>query len=141
MKSEYVWMDGELVPYQQATVHVITPTLHYGVGVFEGIRCYLTPHGPAVFRLKDHLARFLDSIHILGINDFPYSLQEMQTAVHQTIRVNGLQECYIRPLMYLEGPMGMNMDNSRPRLAIAAWEWGPYFRDPYDGFFIDPFAS
>lgn len=126
MKSDYIWMDGELVPYEQATVHVINPTLHYGVGVFEGIRCYQTPRGPAVFRLKDHLNRFLDSIHILGICDFPYSLQEMQTAVLQTIRVNGFQECYIRPLMFLEGPMGMNMDNSRPRLCIAAWEWGPY---------------
>jgi branched-chain amino acid aminotransferase len=107
-------------------VHFITPTLHYGVGVFEGIRCYLTPQGPAIFRLKEHLARFLDSIHILGVRDFPYTLQEMQVAVHQTIQVNGFQECYIRPLMYLDGPMGMNMDNSRPRLAIAAWEWGPY---------------
>jgi branched-chain amino acid aminotransferase len=126
MKSDYIWMDGELVPYEQATVHVITPTLHYGVGVFEGIRCYQTPRGPAIFRLKDHLNRFLDSIHILGVRDFPYSLQEMQTAVLQTIRVNGFQECYVRPLMYLEGPMGMNMDNSRPRLTIAAWEWGPY---------------
>ena len=126
MKSDYIWMDGELVPYEQATVHVITPTLHYGVGVFEGIRCYQTPRGPAVFRLKDHLARFLDSIHILGISDFPYSLDEMRAAVHRTIQVNGFQECYIRPLMYLQGPMGMNMDLSHPRLAIAVWEWGPY---------------
>lgn len=126
MKSDFIWMDGELVPYEQATVHVITPTLHYGVGVFEGIRCYQTSQGPAVFRLKEHLARLLDSIHILGIRDFPYSLPEMQHAVHQTILVNGFHECYIRPLMYLEGPMGMNMDLSHPRLSIAAWEWGPY---------------
>ena len=126
MRSDYIWMDGELVPYEQATVHVITPSLHYGVGVFEGIRCYRTPQGPAVFRLKDHLRRFLDSIHILGISDFPYSLDEMRAAVHHTIQVNGFQECYIRPLMYLQGPMGMNIDNSRPRLAIAVWQWGPY---------------
>ncbi len=126
MKSDFIWMDGELVPYEQATVHFITPTLHYGMGVFEGIRCYQTPKGPAVFRLREHLLRFLDSIHILGINDFPYSVDELRQATHQTIRVNGFTECYIRPLMFLEGPMGLNMDNSRPRVGIAAWEWGPY---------------
>ncbi len=126
MISEFVWMDGELVPYEKATVHFITPTLHYGMGVFEGIRCYSTPRGPAVFRLREHLVRFLESIHILGLRDFPYSVDEMRSAVHALIRANGFNECYIRPLMYLQGPMGLNMDNSRPRLGIAAWEWGPY---------------
>lgn len=126
MKSDFIWMDGELVPYEQATVHFITPTLHYGMGVFEGIRCYATPKGPAVFRLKDHLVRFLESIHILGLRDFPYSVDDLRQAVHDTIRKNGFVECYIRPLMYLEGPLGLNMDNSRPRVGIAAWEWGPY---------------
>jgi len=126
MKSDFIWMDGELVPYEQATVHFITPTLHYGLGVFEGIRCYATPQGPAVFRLKDHLVRFLESIHILGLRDFPYSVEVLRQAVHDTIRKNGFDECYIRPLMYLEGPLGLNMDNSRPRVGIAAWEWGPY---------------
>src|SRR4030067_1651470 len=75
MKSDFIWMDGELVPYEKATIHFITPTLHYGVGVFEGIRCYNTPAGLAVFRLRDHLERFLDSIHILGVIDFPYTLE------------------------------------------------------------------
>jgi len=126
MKCDFIWMDGELVPYEQATVHFITPTLHYGVGVFEGIRCYDSDKGPGVFRLQEHLQRFLDSIHILGLRDFPYSLEELRAAVHHTIRVNGFRECYIRPLMYLEGPMGLNMDRSRPRVGIAAWEWGPY---------------
>lgn len=126
MISEYVWMDGELVPYEKATVHFITPTLHYGMGVFEGIRCYSTPRGPAVFRLREHLVRFLESIHILGIRDFPYSVEDMRSAVHAVIRANGFSECYIRPLMFLQGPMGLNMDASRPRLGIAAWEWGPY---------------
>jgi branched-chain amino acid aminotransferase len=119
-------MDGELVPYDQATVHMLTPTLHYGVGVFEGIRCYRTPQGPAVFRLREHLERFLDSIHILGVRDFRYTVEQLRQAVHQTIRANQFSECYIRPLMYLAGPMGMNMDLSRPRVGIAAWEWGPY---------------
>lgn len=126
MKSDFIWMDGELVPYEDATVHLITPTLHYGIGVFEGIRCYKTPQGPAVFRLRDHLERFLDSIHILGIGDFPYNVEDIRKAVHQTIQANGFSECYIRPLMYMQGPMGLNMDKSVPRLGVATWEWGPY---------------
>jgi branched-chain amino acid aminotransferase len=126
MQSDFIWMDGELLPYETATVHFINPTLHYGVGVFEGIRCYETLQGPAVFRLRDHLERFLDSIHILGIGDFPYTVDEMREAVHQVIKANLFSECYIRPLMYLKGPLGMNMDKSRPGLGIAAWEWGPY---------------
>jgi branched-chain amino acid aminotransferase len=126
MKSDYIWMDGEMVPYEKATVHFITPTLHYGMGVFEGIRCYQTPKGPGVFRLREHMERFLRSIHILGIRDFPYTVEQLRQAVKQTIQVNGFTECYIRPLMYLEGPMGLNMDNSTPHAGIAAWEWGPY---------------
>jgi branched-chain amino acid aminotransferase len=126
MKCDFVWMDGELVPYEKANVHLITPTLHYGVGVFEGIRCYDTPKGPAVFRLREHLERFLDSIHILGVLDFPYTVEEIRQAVHQTIRANNFTECYIRPLMYLNGPLGLNLDKSRSCLAIATWEWGPY---------------
>jgi branched-chain amino acid aminotransferase len=126
MESDYVWMDGKLVPYAQATVHVITPTLHYGVGVFEGIRSYQTPQGPAIFRLQDHLERFLESIQILGVADYPYTIEQIRQAVHATILANGFGECYIRPLMYLDGPLGLNLDFSSPKLAIAAWEWGPY---------------
>jgi branched-chain amino acid aminotransferase len=126
MKSDYIWMDGKLVPYQEAKIHFITPTLHYGMGVFEGIRCYQTPNGPGIFRLKDHLERFLDSIHILGIGDFPYTVNDVRQAIYKTIRANAFSECYIRPLMYLDGPMGLNMDNSTPKLGIATWEWGPY---------------
>jgi len=126
MKSDLIWMDGELIPYEEATVHIITPTLHYGAGIFEGIRCYLTPQGPAIFRLQDHLERFLESIRILGVVDFPYSLEQIRKAVHKTILANGFKECYIRPLMYLDGPLGLDMDRSRPRLVIATWEWGPY---------------
>jgi branched-chain amino acid aminotransferase len=126
MQSQLIWMNGELLPYEQATVHFLTPTLHYGLGVFEGVRCYSTPQGPAVFRLREHLERFLDSIHILGIAEFPYSLEELRQAVHITIQANGFGECYARPLMYMEGPLGLNMDKSVPRVGIAAWEWGPY---------------
>jgi branched-chain amino acid aminotransferase len=76
--------------------------------------------------LKDHLVRFLESIHILGVLDFPYTVEQLHQAVHDVIRANRFTECYIRPLMYLEGPMGLNMDLSHPRVGIAAWEWGPY---------------
>lgn len=126
MKSDFIWMDGELVPFAEANVHILTPSLHYGAGVFEGIRSYQTPNGPAVFRLLDHAQRFLDSIQILGVLDYPYSLLEFQQAVFDTVQVNGFTECYIRPLMYLDGPLGINIDHSTPKLAVAAWEWGPY---------------
>ena len=101
MQSEYIWMDGNFVPYEQATVHILSPSLHYGVGVFEGIRAYHTPTGSAVFRLREHLARFRDSIHILGLRNIPYSVDELREAVHETIRRNHFSECYIRPLTYL----------------------------------------
>lgn len=126
MKSDFIWMDGELVPFAEANVHIITPTLHYGVGVFEGIRSDDTPNGPAVFRLRDHLQRLLESIRVLGVLDYPYTLPDIQKAVFDTMQVNGFTECYIRPLMYLDGPLGLNIDLSTPKLAIAAWEWGPY---------------
>jgi len=126
MISDYIWADGEFIPYEKATIHFINPTLHYGPGVFEGIRCYSTNHGPAVFRLKDHLTRFIESIQILGVNDFPYSIEILERGVLETIRINKFESCYIRPLMYLDGPLGLNMDKSRPKVMIAAWEWGPY---------------
>lgn len=126
MKSDLIWMDGEFKPYEQATVHFLSPSLHYGVAVFEGIRCYQTQRGAAVFRLREHLQRFVESIHILGIQDFPYTVETLRQAVFETIKINHFSECYIRPLMYLRGPLGLNLDNSRPSVGIAAWEWGPY---------------
>jgi branched-chain amino acid aminotransferase len=126
MKSDLIWLDGTFVPYNEATVHLISPTLHYGVGVFEGLRCYATERGPAVFRLREHLIRFLESIHILGIRNFSFTVDELRQAVHQTIHINGFEECYIRPIMFLDGPLGLDMDRSKARVGIAAWEWGPY---------------
>jgi len=126
MKSDFIWMDGELVPFSEAKIHIITPTLHYGFGVFEGIRSYETPNGPAVFRLQDHLQRFLNSIQILGILDYPYGMEQIRQAIFDVMRTNKFSGCYIRPLMYLDGPLGLNIDLSVPKLAIAAWEWGPY---------------
>jgi len=126
MKYRYIWMDGELVSYDQATVHLLTPTLHYGTGVFEGIRCYETAKGPAVFRLREHLKRFVDSIKVVGIVDYPYTAQELYRAVHLTIRANEFMECYIRPIVYMKGPLGLNLDAWEPATGIAVWEWGPF---------------
>jgi len=127
MESKFIWMDGELVPFEKATVHFLTPALHYGLGVFEGIRCYSTPKGPAVFRLREHLERLVDSIEILGVLEFPYTIEQLRQAVHETIKANDFSQCYIRPLIYMaNGPLGLNLDNSRPSVGIAAWEWGAY---------------
>jgi branched-chain amino acid aminotransferase len=126
MKSDYIWMDGELVPYEQATVHFLSPTLHYGFGAFEGARCYDTPNGPAAFRLYEHLKRFVDSALILGILDFPYTVEELREAVHETIRVNNLRACYIRPALYMDGSLGLNAQGYQTRVGIAVWEWGAY---------------
>lgn len=126
MKSDCIWMDGEFVPYEQATVHILNPTMHYGTGVFEGIRCYDTPKGSAIFRLRDHLKRFLESARVAGIQDLPYSMEDLYYAVHQTVRVNGFVECYIRPLIYMSGPLGLNLDAWTPVTTISAWRWDPF---------------
>jgi len=126
-ESKFIWMNGELVPFEKATVHFLTPALHYGLGVFEGIRCYNTDKGPAVFRLTEHLQRLVDSIHILGVLNFPYTVEQLRTATRETIRANGFSQCYIRPLIYMgEGPLGLNLDASKPMVGIAVWEWGAY---------------
>lgn len=126
MKSDCIWMDGELVSFDDATVHVLNPTMHYGTGVFEGIRCYKTNKGPAVFRLREHLKRLIDSAQIAGIQDLPYTVQDLYQAVHQTIKANGFDECYIRPLIYMVGPLGLNLDDWRPSVSIAVWYWAPF---------------
>jgi len=126
MQSDYIWMDGELVTYAEANVHVLTASLHYGYGAFEGIRAYETPKGAAVFRLPEHLVRFVNSAHILGLQDFPYTVEELRQATHETIRVNGFLDCYVRPLLYFEGAMELNLDAVRPRVSIITWEWGAY---------------
>ena len=125
MKADYIWMDGELVPYDQANVHFLSGALHYGLAIFEGIRAYDTARGPAVFRLQEHVDRLLNSAHAFGIQNFPYNAQEINDAICQTINANQLASCYIRPLIYLvDGPLSLNMDDSRPAFSIATWEWG-----------------
>ncbi|MCK4176848.1 branched-chain amino acid transaminase [Aciditerrimonas ferrireducens] len=125
--TKQVWMDGELVPWAEATVHVLTHSLHYGTGVFEGIRAYPTPQGVAVFRLKEHMERLLASARILMM-EVPYGRDELVAAAKEVVRVNGLDEgCYLRPLVFLgDGEMGLNPLPCRVRVAIAAWPWGTY---------------
>lgn len=126
MQSKLIWMNGELVPFDQATVHFLSPTIHYGFGAFEGARCYNTPDGPAGFRMVEHLKRFVNSAHILGIQDFPYTVEELHRATDETILANELKDCYIRPALYMGGPLGLNMDVYETRVGIAVWEWGAY---------------
>ena len=121
-----IWMDGELVAWDDARIHVLTHTLHYGSGVFEGIRAYATSQGPAVFRLTDHIRRLFDSAKILMI-DVPYSPQQIVDGVKETVRVNGVDACYIRPLVYLGyGEMGLNPLPCTVNVSIAIWPWGTY---------------
>ncbi len=129
-ETSKIWMDGTLVDWRDATTHVLTHTLHYGTGAFEGIRAYPTPGGPAVFRLRDHMARLLASCKILMI-DVTYTLDELCDAAKEVVRVNGLTEgCYIRPLVYLGyGEMGVNPLPAPVNVAIAAWPWGAYLGD------------
>ncbi len=125
--SRYIWMSGKLVRYEDATVHFMTPALHYGVGVFEGIRCYSTSAGPAIFRLKDHMRRLLDSARVLGFRDLPYSVEQLCAAAKELVAANGFNECYIRPLIYLaEGGWNLTVDGGVAQAAISVWKWEAY---------------
>ena len=122
-------MNGSLVNWDDAKVHVLTHTLHYGTGVFEGIRAYETKDGPAVFRLTDHMKRLHNSAKIVGM-DLPYSVDELVDAVKQTVKSTGLPSCYIRPLAYYGyGQMGLNTLPCKVDVAIACWPWGAYLGD------------
>ena len=128
-KTEKIWMDGELVDWDDARIHILTHTLHYGCGVFEGIRAYATESGPAVFRLTDHIHRLFNSAKIFMI-DVPFTPQEIVEATKTTVRVNGLAECYIRPIVYLGyGEMGLNPLPCPVNVSIAVWPWGSYLGD------------
>jgi branched-chain amino acid aminotransferase len=122
-----VWMNGKLVDWENATVHVLAHALHYGSGVFEGIRCYETPKGPAVFRLRDHLERMEKSAKIF-LMEVPFSVDELTAATHDLIKVNGLRSCYVRPIAFrgFGGEMGVNPEKNPVDVCIAVWEWGAY---------------
>jgi branched-chain amino acid aminotransferase len=126
-KMEKIWMDGRLIPWDEAKVHVLTHTLHYGLGIFEGIRCYLCHDGTsAVFRLKEHIDRFFDSGLIGGLT-IPYSKKEIVGACKETLRANGLKAGYIRPLAFIgEGVMGVYPGDNPIQVAIITWSWGAY---------------
>jgi branched-chain amino acid aminotransferase len=127
--SKSIWMDGELVEWENARVHVLTHTLHYGNGVFEGIRAYETEQGPAVFRLTPHIKRLFNSAKILYI-DIPYTVEQLIEATKATVRANDLPSCYIRPIAYLGyGEMGLNPLPCEVNVSIACWPWGAYLGD------------
>jgi branched-chain amino acid aminotransferase len=125
-KTEKIWMNGKMVEWDNANVHILTHTLHYGLGAFEGIRCYNTPKGPAIFKLKEHVARLFQSAHIFLL-DIPYSEEAICQAIIDTVKINNLKECYIRPLVYIGyGAMGVNPKGNPIEVSIAVWPWGAY---------------
>ena len=129
-KTEKIWLDGKFVPWHEANVHVLTHTLHYGLGVFEGVRCYqIKNKKSAIFRLHEHVDRLFNSAIVLGI-DIPFSQKEIFTAIQLVVRKNKLKECYIRPIVFLgHNQMGLNPNGVDVRVAIAAWPWGTYLGD------------
>ena len=124
-----IWMNGELVAWDEARIHVLTHTLHYGMGVFEGIRAYGTADGPAIFRLTEHIERLHRSAHMLGM-EIPFSVDELIDATKATVASSGLDECYIRPIAYFGyGEMGLNTIPCSVDVSIACWPWGAYLGD------------
>jgi branched-chain amino acid aminotransferase len=125
-KADKIWIDGALVDWDKAQIHLVSNTLHYGYGVFEGIRCYRTASGPAVFRLDEHLKRLSNSAKILGF-ELPYSQDALKRATLETIAANRFEQCYIRPIAYIgAGGMGLDPVDCAISVAIATWFWGEY---------------
>lgn len=119
-------MDGEFVEWEKANIHILTHSLHYGLGVFEGIRCYATEKGPAIFRLKEHVERLFSSAHIF-LMKIPFTEKEIMEAIIKTVAVNKIKECYIRPLVYIGyGAMGLYPKDNPVKVSIAVWPWGTY---------------
>lgn len=125
-KQKYIWLDGELTPWDSANIHILSHSIHCGDAVVEGIRCYATPDGPAFFRLDAHLRRLFNSAKILGI-PMPSSIDTLSRACHEIVAANELQEAYLRPLVFVgEGSVGISAAGNPTRVAIAAWPWGAY---------------
>jgi branched-chain amino acid aminotransferase len=125
-RDGFIWYDGKLVPWREATTHVLTHSLHYGLAVFEGLRAYKTDRGTAIFRLKEHTDRLFNSAHIYMMK-MPYSKTELMEAQREVVRANDLESCYIRPIaFYGSEKMGISTKGSRVHVAIAAWPWGAY---------------
>jgi branched-chain amino acid aminotransferase len=127
--TEKIWLNGDLIPWEDAKIHILTHTLHYGTGVFEGIRAYETDDGPGVFRLTDHMRRLHESARIMQM-DLPYSVAELVQAAKDTVASTGLDSCYVRPIAYYGyGEMGLNTIPCSVDVAIACWPWGAYLGD------------
>jgi branched-chain amino acid aminotransferase len=125
-KAEWIWLNGEFVPWDEARIHVLSHGLHYGSGVFEGIRCYETERGPAIFRHTDHLQRLAKSAQMYYLT-LPFSIDQIRAATHELINRNGLRSCYIRPLAYRGyGEMGLYAPNAPVDVMVAVWPWGAY---------------
>jgi branched-chain amino acid aminotransferase len=121
--ARYIWIDNSLRPASEGVVPFISAGMQFGFSVFEGIRCYSTDNGPAVFRMNEHVERLLDSAHIVGFRDLPVTADQVKTAINQTIAANEYSACYIRPMIYLDGAMMMTVESGTPRFVVAVWEW------------------
>jgi branched-chain amino acid aminotransferase len=127
--TEKIWFNGDLIPWDEARIHILTHSLHYGTAVFEGIRAYETDRGPGVFRLTDHMRRLHESAQIMMM-ELPYSVDELVQAAKDTVRATGLASCYVRPIAYYGyGEMGLNTIPCEVDVAIACWPWGAYLGD------------
>lgn len=125
-RDGFIWFDGKLVPWREANTHVLTHTLHYGMGVFEGVRAYETAQGPAIFRLQDHTDRLFRSAHILGMS-LPFSKEQINAAHLDVVKANGLKSCYFRPMaFYGSGKLGVAPKKDDVQVIVAAWPWGAY---------------
>ncbi len=125
-ETDFIWVNGKMIKWQDATTHVLTHSLHYGSGVFEGIRCYDTNNGPAVFRLKEHIKRFFASAELIYLK-IPFTEEQILEAVKEIVRKNKLKECYIRPIAYYGyGKMGLDTTGAKVDVVVAAWPWGAY---------------
>ncbi|MDR0787922.1 MAG: branched-chain amino acid transaminase [Gemmatimonadota bacterium] len=125
-KTDWIWRDGEFIPWEQATIHVMSHVVHYGSSVFEGIRCYNTPEGPSIFRLKEHVRRLQDSAKVYRM-DAGFSAEQIGNACGELILKNGLEECYLRPIIFRGlGAAGLNPNSSPVQLYIVCWPWGTY---------------
>jgi branched-chain amino acid aminotransferase len=127
IESDFIWFNGEMIPYADANVHVLSHTLHYGMGVFEGIRAYEQPDGtPGIWRMREHMKRFVDSMKMM-YTDCPYTLEELEQACVDTIKANPFKSAYLRPLAFLgHGQMGLGARNNRVHVIVATWNWGAY---------------
>ncbi|MDD2408743.1 MAG: branched-chain-amino-acid transaminase, partial [Tepidiphilus sp.] len=125
-RDGFIWYDGKLVPWREATTHVLTHSLHYGLAVFEGLRAYATERGTAIFRLREHTQRLLNSAKIYMM-PIPWPLEELMEAQKEVVRANNLESCYIRPIaFYGSEKMGVSPKGAKVHMAIAAWPWGAY---------------